>query len=225
MNSWAMAGSEKARGHGALMDAVYRRQRHFYDLTRKYYLLGRDPMIRDLAPPRGGSVLEIGCGTGRNLIAVGRVWPAARLYGVDISQAMLDTAQVAVERVGMCSRMRLMRGDACAFDPKALFGRATFDRVFISYALSMIPDWEKALAQAAQCVAPGGRLEVVDFGEQDGLPGAWKKLLTGWLGRFHVTPRATLGQAIEKVARDVGGLAHFRALYRGYAVRGGLVRV
>lgn len=221
MNSWAVAG----HGHGALMDAVYRRQRHFYDLTRKYYLLGRDPMIRDLAPPRGGTVLEIGCGTGRNLIAVGRVWPAARLYGVDISQAMLDTAQVAVERVGICSRVRLMPGDACAFDPQALFGQATFDRVFISYALSMIPDWEAALAQAAQCVAPGGRLEVVDFGEQDGLPGAWKRLLSGWLARFHVKPRATLGQAMEKVARNVGGLAHFRPLYRGYAVRCGLVRV
>jgi S-adenosylmethionine-diacylgycerolhomoserine-N-methlytransferase len=225
MNSWAMTGAGQDRGHGALMDAVYRRQRHFYDLTRKYYLLGRDPMIRDLAPPRGGSVLEIGCGTGRNLIAVGREWPAARLYGVDISQAMLDTAQVAVERVGLCSRVRLMQADACAFDAEALFGRPTFDRVFISYALSMIPDWEAALLQAARCVAPGGRLEVVDFGEQDGLPDMWKALLSAWLTKFHVTPRPTLGQALERTAQDIGGLAHFRSLYRGYAVRAGLLRI
>lgn len=225
MTDGAMVVPENRRGHGALMDAVYRRQRYFYDLTRKYYLLGRDPMIRDLAPPYGGSVLEIGCGTGRNLIAVGKAWPAARLYGVDISQAMLDTAQMAVERVDMCRRVRLMQGDACAFDPQALFGRATFDRVFISYALSMIPDWQAALAQAAQCVAPGGRLEVVDFGEQERLPGVWKELLSGWLAQFHVTPRGTLGRAMEKAAHDVGGLAHFRSLYRGYAVRGGLVRI
>lgn len=224
MNDWAMVRSGPMGRHGALMDAVYRRQRHFYDLTRKYYLLGRDPMIRDLAPPSGGSVLEIGCGTGRNLIAVGKVWPAARLYGVDISQAMLDTAQAAVERVGMCRRVRLMQADACVFDPLALFGQATFDRVFISYALSMIPDWEAALAQAAHCVAPGGRLEVVDFGEQDGLPRVWKRVLSAWLARFHVTPRGTtLRQAMETAARDVGGLAHFRPLYRGYAVRCGLV--
>ncbi|MDX3899665.1 MAG: methyltransferase domain-containing protein [Sphingobium sp.] len=220
MSGWMLA----EEGHGALMDGVYRRQRHIYDLTRKYYLLGRDPMIRDLAPPSGGTVLEIGCGTGRNLIAVGRAWPAARLYGVDISQAMLDTAQVAVERVGMCRRTRLMQGDACTFDPQALFGRATFDRVFISYALSMIPDWEGALAQAARCVGPAGRLEVVDFGQQEKLPGLWKKALSGWLGRFHVTPRADLARAIERTARDVGGRPHFQPLYGGYAVRGGMVR-
>ncbi|MEJ7926569.1 class I SAM-dependent methyltransferase [Sphingobium sp. AN641] len=210
--------------HGALMDSVYRRQRHVYDLTRKYYLLGRDPMIRDLAPPPGGTVLEIGCGTGRNLIAVGRQWPDARLYGVDISQAMLDTAQVAVERVGLCGRVRLGRGDACDFDPQALFGQARFDRVFISYALSMIPDWQGALEQAARCVAPGGRLEVVDFGQQDRLPGVWRRALFGWLHAFHVTPRADLPQAIEAVASRIGATAHGRTLYRGYAVRGGLVR-
>ncbi len=51
--------------HGGLMDRVYRRQRHFYDATRKYYLLGRDPMIAGLKPPPGAAVLEIGCGTGR----------------------------------------------------------------------------------------------------------------------------------------------------------------
>lgn len=150
--------------HGRLMDGTYRWQRHIYDITRKYYLLGRDGLIADLAPPSGGSVLEIGCGTGRNLIAVGKAWPHARLYGVDISQAMLDTAQISVERVGMACRVRLARGDAVDFDPQALFGRATFDRVFISYALSMIPDWEAALQQAALCVAPGGRLEVVEIG-------------------------------------------------------------
>ena len=35
------------------MDRIYRRQRHVYDLTRKYYLLGRDRLIADLDVPRG----------------------------------------------------------------------------------------------------------------------------------------------------------------------------
>ena len=56
--------------HRDLMDRIYRHQRHIYDLTRKYYLLGRDELITALAPPGNGSVLEIGCGTGRNLLAV-----------------------------------------------------------------------------------------------------------------------------------------------------------
>ena len=48
-----------------LMDRVYRHQRHFYDATRKYYLIGGDPMLAGLNVPAGGSVLKIGCGTGR----------------------------------------------------------------------------------------------------------------------------------------------------------------
>ena len=212
-------------GHDGLMDSVYRRQRHIYDLSRKYYLLGRDGLIAELAPPAGGAVLEIGCGTGRNLIAVGRAWPQARLYGVDISEVMLETARKAVAKAGMADRVVLVQGDACGFDAAALFGRQAFERVFISYALSMIPNWESALRQAAQCVAHGGRLEVVDFGQQEGLPALWKQALFGWLAKFHVSPRADLKRVIERLAADVGGFPHSRALYRGYAVRGGLIRV
>jgi len=220
-----MSARPDSTGHGGLMDSMYRYQRHIYDLSRKYYLLGRDGLIADLAPPRGGAVFEIGCGTGRNLIAAGRVWPEARLYGIDISEAMLDTARNAVAKAGMADRVVLARGDACAFDPAALFGRAAFERVFISYALSMIPDWQRALRQAASCVADGGRLEVVDFGQQDELPGVWKRGLFAWLTRFHVTPRVGIRHALERVAADMGGFPHSRALYRGYAVRGGLIRV
>ena len=53
----------------APMDAIYRRQRFIYDLTRRPYLFGRDQMLAELEPPPGGSVLEIGCGTARNLLA------------------------------------------------------------------------------------------------------------------------------------------------------------
>ena len=211
--------------HKGLMDGVYRYQRHIYDLTRKYYLLGRDGLIADLDVPAGGAVLEIGCGTGRNLIAVGKAWPRAALYGVDISEAMLATARGCVAKAGIGDRVTLAQGDACGFDAQALFGRASFDRVFISYALSMIPDWEAALRQAARCVAPGGRLEIVDFGQQERLPGLWRRALFGWLEAFHVSPRAGLHVAIERLAQDVGGVAQSRALYRGYAVRGGLSRV
>ncbi|EQB14476.1 O-methyltransferase [Sphingobium quisquiliarum P25] len=212
-------------GHGGLMDSVYRHQRHIYDLSRKYYLLGRDGLIADLAPPRGGAVLEIGCGTGRNLIAVGRAWPEARLYGVDISEAMLETARRAVAKAGMADRVVLARGDACGFDAVTLFGQAAFERVFISYALSMIPRWEGALRHAASCVAAGGKLEVVDFGQQEGLPAYWKRALFAWLAKFHVSPRAGIRQVLEGLAAETGGFPHSRTLYRGYAVRGGLIRV
>ena len=60
------------------MDGIYKYQRYIYDLTRKYYLLGRDRMLDDLEPAPGATVLEVGCGTGRNLILAARRYPEAR---------------------------------------------------------------------------------------------------------------------------------------------------
>ncbi|MEP7005734.1 MAG: class I SAM-dependent methyltransferase [Sphingomonas bacterium] len=198
------------------MDAIYRTQRHFYDLTRKYYLLGRDRLIRHLSPPAGGSVLEIGCGTGRNLIVAARAWPEAHFFGIDISEAMLETARAKVAKAGLSDRITLAQGDATAFDAHALFGRPAFDRVFQSYTLSMIPDWQGAIREAAAKLAPGGRLDIVDFGQQNGLPRLWRKLLFAWLAKFDVSPRATLRDAVEAVAAAQGLEADFLPLRLGY---------
>jgi len=206
-----------AADHAGHMDAIYRTQRHFYDLTRKYYLLGRDRLIRELAPPAHGTVLEVGCGTGRNLIAAAKAWPKARYFGIDISEAMLETARAKVSAAGLSDRITLAQGDATAFDANALFGVAAFDRVFQSYTLSMIPDWQGAIREGAGKLAPGGRLDIVDFGQQEQLPGAFKALLFGWLDRFDVTPRAALAETVEATARAHGLEARFRPLYRGYA--------
>ena len=136
-------------GHAGHMDAIYRSQRHIYDLTRKYYLLGRDALIAAIVPPAGGTVLEVGCGTGRNLIAAARTWPDARFFGIDISEAMLETARGKVTAAGLSDRIVLAQGDATAFDAHGLFGVAAFDRIFQSYTLSMIPDWRGAIREGA----------------------------------------------------------------------------
>ena len=109
-----------------LMDRMYRPQRHIYDLTRKHYLLGRDQMIDRLNPPGGAAVLEIGCGTGRNLIRAARLYPKARFYGVDISAVMLDEAKASISRNRVAAPIVLAQGDAASFDPNALFGQPRF---------------------------------------------------------------------------------------------------
>lgn len=199
------------------MDAIYRGQRHIYDLTRKYYLLGRDRMIAGLRPPPKGSVLEVGCGTGRNLIAAARVWPQARLHGFDISREMLRTAAASVRRTALGGRIRLAHGDATGFDPQPMFGRGTFDRIFFSYTLSMIPGWQQAIVAAIAVLAPGGSIHIVDFGQQERLPRWWRGLLFAWLGRFSVTPRAELLPTLAELAEDHGLILDFRPVYRGYA--------
>jgi len=206
--------SGTAASAGELMDRVYRHQRHIYDLTRKNFLLGRDHLIAALDPPPGGSVLEIGCGTGRNLIAAARRRPDASYFGIDISHEMLATARANLGRAGLTRGVRLARADATDFDARCLFARGTFDRVFFSYSLSMIPRWREALQRAEAHVSPGGRLHLVDFGQQERLPAWWRTHLFAWIGRFHVAPRADLEAALAETG---GGAIRFRPLYRGYA--------
>ena len=201
-----------------LMDRIYGRQRHIYDLTRKYFLLGRDVLIAELRPPANGSILEIGCGTGRNLIAAARAYPDATLFGLDVSAAMLSTARANIRRAGLEDRISLALGDAARFNATALFGRPTFDRAFFSYSLSMIPPWREAVDQAYAVLEPsGGRLLIVDFGEQERLPGWFKRMLIAWLGKFHVSPRPELETTLSDLTERGKGRLTFRRIYRDYA--------
>ena len=200
-----------------LMDRMYRRQRHIYDLSRKFYLLGRDEAIRGLGARGGDSVLEIGCGTGRNLVKLARAYPSARLYGLDVSREMLASAAAALARAGLSGRIALAQGDATAFDPEALFGAGEFDRVFISYALSMIPRWREALARALDVLAPGGALHVVDFGDGASLPGPFRAGLRRWLAAFDVIPREDLGPALDALSAERGMTCEVDSRFGGYA--------
>ncbi|TJV25346.1 MAG: class I SAM-dependent methyltransferase [Mesorhizobium sp.] len=212
-----MSATELPANHAELMDGVYRWQRHIYDLTRKYYLLGRDRLIDGLDVPVGGTVLELGCGTGRNIILAARRYPDARFYGLDISAEMLETAGKAIDREGLSGRVVLARGDATDFDARALFGVERFDRVFVSYSLSMIPGWEKTVSAALAALSPNGSLHIIDFGQQEGLPGWFRTLLRGWLKKFHVAPRESLRGVLESESRRTSASFRFRTLYRGYA--------
>lgn len=205
-------------GHAELMDGVYRHQRHFYDLTRKYYLLGRDRLIERLNAPAGASVLELGCGTGRNLLQAAKRFPQAEFGGLDISREMLETAAASIEKRALAARIKLVQGDATDFDTQALFGRTGFDRVFISYSLSMIPDWRRTVTAALDALDEGGSLHIVDFGRQENLPGWFRRGLRAWLAKFHVAPRDSLRELLEAESHRIGAELQFTSLYRGYSV-------
>jgi SAM-dependent methyltransferase len=55
------------------------------------------------ADPRGASVLELGCGSGTNLLAMAQLFPHALFHGVDVSRTHMDQAIAAAHATGICN--------------------------------------------------------------------------------------------------------------------------
>ncbi len=207
------------QSHSNLMDKIYRNQRFIYNASRKYYLLGRDQLIKDLAPPAKGIVLELGTGTGRNLICAAKHYNDCELYGVDISKEMLKSAGKSIVKAGLQNRIHLAKGDATNFNSEKAFGKKEFDRVFISFSLSMIPDWQIVIAQALDLTRPGGQIHIVDFGECKQYPKVFQKLLYTWLSIFHVHPIKNLPEQLKKAATKTNCNVSIKSLYAGYSLQ------
>jgi S-adenosylmethionine-diacylgycerolhomoserine-N-methlytransferase len=168
------------------MDRMYRGQRYIYDATRRYYLLGRDDLLDLIDPSPEERVLEIGCGTARNLIALARSHPDAKFFGLDASSAMLETANAKVEAAGV-TNIELRAALANDFTYAGTFLQPSqFDKAFFSYSISMIPTWKAAIENALETIRAGGKLFIVDFYDQAQLPGFFRTSLKWWLSKFHV---------------------------------------
>ena len=130
---------------------------------------------------------------------------------------MLTSAIAAISRAGLVGRIKVAHGDATAVHPQKLFAVASFDHVIISYSLSMIPDWRHVLKAAADNLKSGGRLHVVDFGNQERLPAIARVLLKRWLSMFDVTPRDDLEAELLAIVETCGADLRFERPFRGYA--------
>ena len=201
------------------MDRIYRKQTAIYDLTRKYYLHGRDVLLEEIERESTGRVLEVGCGTARNLIVLHCRCPAFELYGLDASRVMLEVGERKLARRGNPQNLRLVHGLAENASP-ALFGVCEpFDTVFFSFSLSMIPDWEAGLIAALASLKPGGRLYVVDFGDLSGLPAPLRRGLAWWLDRFHVHHRPEAIRFLQRQAEEGRGAFDLRTFAGSYSYR------
>lgn len=69
------AHETQSRKQRERLNNLYRFQRHFYDLTRRFFLFGRDDLLRQMNVQPAETVLEVGCGTGRNLLKLSRRAP------------------------------------------------------------------------------------------------------------------------------------------------------
>ncbi|MGO9122595.1 MAG: class I SAM-dependent methyltransferase [Desulfomonilaceae bacterium] len=212
--------------HGALMDRIYRRQRYIYDLTRRYFLLGRDTLIERMEVKAGDRVLEIGCGTARNLIHLARRYPSVQLFGIDASGEMLKSARTNLTRAGIRNQVQLAYCLAEEFSPVTLFGSTEpFDTVFFSYSLSMIPEWQAALDKGLFNVRTGRSLWVVDFWDQGGLSNWFAGVLQRWLSVFHVRHRPELLGYFRELERRGLITLSIEPLHRRYAYLARLTKI
>ena len=153
-------GDEKGR-----IRALYRRRARDYDWSLPLWRLGgfretayRQALVAALGLRPGDTVVDLGCGTGRNFpLLEGAVGPSGSLLGVDFSGPMLERARQRADRAGW-SNISLMEADAAELDyPDAVNGVAA------AFAFGAMPDYEAAIARAAAALAPGGRLAMLEL--------------------------------------------------------------
>jgi S-adenosylmethionine-diacylgycerolhomoserine-N-methlytransferase len=199
------------------MDRMYRYQRYFYDATRKYYLLGRDKLISELNVQNGENVLEIGCGTGRNLIILARKHPNANFFGLDASAEMLKSAQTKVDRLKIKNiNLETALADDFSFD-KTFDLSEKFDTCYFSYSISMIPTWKDSIANCLANLKPGRSFYIVDFYDQKDLPRWFRKILKGWLRQFHVRFWGDLMPHLEELEAQGLGKLSVKSIYKSYS--------
>ncbi len=157
----ALLRGQPSRGsHAERLEAFYAPQAGRYDAFRERLLHGRGALIAELiaarALPPGGHLVELGAGTGRNLLFFGeRLAALGRVDAVDLCPALVGEAR---RRTAAMSKVHVHEADACRWQPAV-----PVDAVYLAYALTMIPDWKAAIDNAIAMLKPGGHLGVVDF--------------------------------------------------------------
>ncbi len=151
-----LRGMPRSNSHAERLQAFYAPQADRYDAFRDRLLPGRRELIELLRPAPGARIVEVGAGTGRNLAYFGAAIPSfSSVELVDLCPALLERARMrAVGR----PNVRVVEADAVSYRPAL-----PVDCVYFSFALTMIPDWRAALANAVDMLRPGGQLGVVDF--------------------------------------------------------------
>jgi ubiquinone/menaquinone biosynthesis C-methylase UbiE len=106
----------------------------------------------------GQTALDLGCGMGYFSIPLARlVGPEGRVICVDLQEPMLSAVRRRAERAGVADRIRLHRAG-----PDGIGLGDTADFALAFWMLHEVPDQAALLAEVGACLAPGGRLLIVE---------------------------------------------------------------
>jgi demethylmenaquinone methyltransferase/2-methoxy-6-polyprenyl-1,4-benzoquinol methylase len=144
--------------------SLHESNRAFYDRISEAYDLIADANeraarltgIREMALQPGESVLELGFGTGNEILDLASgAGATGHVHGIDISPGMLRVARRKVEKARPAAAVDLRVADA----RKLPFEEASFDAVYSSFTLELFPPDEVGLVirEVARVLRPGGR--------------------------------------------------------------------
>lgn len=146
--------------HIDALNRYYKIHSVIYDYSRWPILFGRNLLIRKLTQTnkQANRILEVGCGTGKNLKRLQKQFPKAVIIGLDSSQDMLN---VAAKKFSIDLNIQLQHA---VFERKVFPEEERFDIIIFSYCLSMFGDnWSQALDDANHLLNKNGHIAVVDF--------------------------------------------------------------
>lgn len=206
--------TDKLLKHGVA--GAYDRWAPVYDLLfGPVFRRGRHEAIAE-AEKVGGRILEVGVGTG---ISLPHYAATSRLYGVDISEQMLEKARARVASLALTNVERIAVMDAEQLD----FPDEFFDVVVAQYVVTAVPNPERALDEFVRVVRPGGLIVIATrIGADGGVRAGVEKMLMpitcrlGWRTDFawqRYARWASQSAAIELVERrPLPPLGHFALL-------------
>jgi len=170
-----MKGEFPSTGRSETARKSYNRMSRWYDLlSNRFESKFRDIGINAIEATGGETLLEIGFGTGHSIIALARaVGNTGMVYGIDISDGMLQIAKNRVRKAGLTETAHLERGDAMQLPFKDEF----FDAIFMSFTLELFHSTEipTVLSQCRRVLKKGGRICVVSLSKKE-QPGFMIKL-------------------------------------------------
>ena len=163
----------------------------------------RKTAVDRLAVEPGGRVLEIGCGTGRNLPYLrDSVGPAGRVYGVDLSAGMLARAR------DLCTGNRWSNIELVQCDAADYIAPEPLDGVLFGLSYNTMPHHLAVLRHAWSQLRPGGRLVIMDAKLPPGLGGRLVLPFSVWLmkrtmlGNPYIRPWEDLARLTDEFEMD-----------------------
>ncbi len=138
----------------------------------------------------GGRVLEVGVGTG---ISLPQYAPHLRIFGTDISDAMLEKARKRVAEFDL----KNVEGLAVMDAEKLEFPDNSFDVVMAQYVVTAVPNPEAALDEFARVLRPGGELIVLTgSAPMPACAASSSSACSRWCGRSASAPPSSPGRAM-----------------------------